>query len=118
MAERTTTLDVLRRARELLSEPQGWTQGTFARDIRGRRAASARDAVCWCAIGALLRATDVSIRADAVAAVAALVHHGIGITAPDSSRALVAWNDCPERTHAEVLEAFDRAIAAEEQRHG
>lgn len=26
---------------------------------------------------------------------------------------VIAWNDAPERTHAEVLAAFDKAIAAE-----
>lgn len=29
---------------------------------------------------------------------------------------LATWNDAPERTKAEVLEVFDRAIAAEEKR--
>ena len=27
---------------------------------------------------------------------------------------IVPWNDAPERTHAEVMAAFDRAIAAEQ----
>ena len=30
------------------------------------------------------------------------------------SHEIVPWNDAPERTHAEVMAAFDRAIAAEQ----
>lgn len=110
MAERVTTLDTLRRARELLSEPNSWTQGTYARDAQGKRCYIWEDCrVCLCVEGALFSAHE-----DIEVCVAARdAFEGSLGGAP-----LDEWNDAPERTHAEVLEAFDRAIAAEERDHG
>lgn len=52
----SATLEQLRDARELLADPTRWTQGSYARDARGYRALpEAREAACWCALGALLR---------------------------------------------------------------
>ncbi len=39
---------------------------------------------------------------------------GLDSSAPDMAL-IWQWNDAPERTHAEVLEAFDKAIALAEQ---
>lgn len=35
-----------------------------------------------------------------------------GLERPPLGSAIVGWNDAPERTHAEVLAAFDKAIAS------
>lgn len=81
---------------------KGWTQNRFARDADGKGTTSwYPEAVCWCAQGAINAAyhhyEDARKAAfDAFAKV-------IGITA------FVDWNDSPERTHVEVIEAFEKA---------
>lgn len=47
-------LNLLKRARERISSPANWTHGFLARDVTGQEChASADEAVCWCAMGAL-----------------------------------------------------------------
>ena len=94
---------ILRAARGYIAEPERWTKGRLARY-------PAPDRVARCAIGAVFAA--------------ACTHEGgFGSAAHEAADALLGvvggtcistWNDAPERTHAEVLEAFDRAIAAAE----
>lgn len=111
-------VSVLQGARDLLSDPANWTQGTTARDADGRdlvelleddyrfvdsaetAAACHPDAVCWCLGGALDRAAGETIRYDDPRFVVLweLVDHKVG-----------PWNDTHE--HADVLAALDEAIA-------
>lgn len=103
-----STVDVLHRARELIAEPEHWTQGAPARDRRGDSCdVFNKHAVSWCVVGVICRAGLTEARNDALEAFARVIFGGI-----------VPWNEDPERTHAEVLAAFDRAIAAAEQRRG
>ena len=52
-----TPREVLLAAAELVE--QGWTQGAGARGRSGKPVATlGRSAVCWCAIGAIKRASD------------------------------------------------------------
>ncbi len=97
-----TTLDILRSARALVA--RGWTQGAFARDASGN-AVRPKDpcAIRWCADGAVR-----SVDPYPSAALAAMDR----VLAPCD---FVNWNDCPGRTQAEVLGAFDRAIESEER---
>lgn len=92
----------LRAARALIDSPEKWTQGAFARRADSEHACSIRDvgATRFCAAGAVVRAGGGG---DATAALREATGHFGG---------LYAWNDAPERTHAEVLAVFDRAIAA------
>lgn len=88
--------ELLTNARDLIEK--GWTQGTLVK--RG----------CYCAMGAVLYAdlceddkfwrTNEAISRLSTAA---------GL---DVESGIVDWNDAPERTQAEVLEVFDRAIAS------
>lgn len=97
-----TPRDVLVKARELLAEPGRWTQETAARDAAGLPVGATSDAaVCWCLIGAL-----DAVR-DGTTALAQL-RRTLGCSS------VSAWNDAPERTHADVLALLDRAIAKEE----
>jgi hypothetical protein len=84
-----TTADVLRRARALIDSPEKWIKGAY-----GLRADDPH-----CVYGAL----------DVVAHMRPcrgfeLFREAVG------TRHIEAWNDAPERTHAEVMAAFDRAI--------
>lgn len=92
--------DVLVRARAKIANPDDWGKG-----VRGRLGGGRRPLNTCCAAEAI---EDVSTyrdpRKEAYAALSASVGlEGFFIT-------IVEWNDAPERTHAEVLAAFDRAI--------
>jgi hypothetical protein len=78
-----TAIDVLKKARDIL-EPEGaWTKGEYARGVNHERVSiKNKDAVCFCASGAIYRAT------------------------------IAIFNDDPETTQLHVLMAFDFAILA------
>lgn len=51
-----TTLEVLIEARDLISDPEHFTQFALARDIEGRHCSpTSMQAVCFCSEGALIR---------------------------------------------------------------
>lgn len=103
-----TTLEVLRGARELLSEPERWTKDAGARDAKGAPCGwDAEDASCWCLDGALCRLAYRNNAAAYQEAGAALRKFVL-----DDYDSYVDFND--SRTHSEVLALLDRAIAAEE----
>lgn len=114
-----TASEILRAARALISDPARWTQGAFARDSSGDQVDRlTSEAVCWCLAGAVDAASyperigvdnyviDFDRSAARLAAARAL-HTVIHDT-------VVSFNDDPTRTHAEVLEAIDKAIAITE----
>lgn len=89
---------VLIDARELIR--QGWTKGRSHRRVFGRD--------CYCAGGAIgvvgAAVRDPALRKEVATRLRrAMSPAGYGIA---------EWNDAPERTKAEVLAAFDRAIEA------
>lgn len=98
----TDTIEVLKAARELISDPKHWTQYLFARDDNGNstQPVSVR-AVCWCALGAIDRVSgdDESAGDDALDALMEVVEEGNVSTFNDS------------HTHPEVMALFDAAIA-------
>jgi hypothetical protein len=103
-----TTLDVLKAARERISDPARWTQGDYARLLNDEGCGGTHpEAVKWCAYGAL--------------SVAGRPHIGPINAASDAIESLLADDGyCPDlvdfndtHTHAEVLALFDAAIAAE-----
>jgi len=95
---------VLSRARELVSDERRWCKRAFAvtwLDVPVH--AGSRFARRYCALGALRRAG-----------------RELGLSVDDANRALewqtiipvAGWNDDRTRTHAEIVVAFDAAIAA------
>ena len=102
-----TTIEHLTKARELVSK--GWCKGVYAQDANGRQVPYGGDAgVRFCMSGALhvvmLGNPNVQL-VRTVKAIMAVIGWPI---AP--------WNDQPERTHEEVLKAFDDTIAAEQKK--
>lgn len=91
-----TVSEILFAAAELI-EPEGaWTQGTVARNALGEDVeGDAPDAVCFCLIGAIGKATDHHY--DAAKPVYELLETLVGDGWID------LWNDAPERTQAEVV---------------
>jgi hypothetical protein len=96
-------LAVLRQARDLISDASRWTQGDNARNRFGQSCPlDSSAAVCWCAMGALKR-VNPALAWEARNALAKVIDDSV-----------VTFND--QHSHAEVLAAFDQAIAQEEQR--
>ena len=103
-------IDTLKGARDLVA--QGWTKGVFARDAADHAVTAVNGkAVCWCASGAILwmRGGDFFVDHDRKSA-EALFKIAAG------TRSISTWNDDPARTQAEVIAAFDKAIAIAEAR--
>jgi rhodanese-related sulfurtransferase len=89
--------DKLREARALIE--RGWTQEAYSRSDDGRDALfSDAEAVCWCAVGAM---AEVGL-----ASLCEMYFRRV----IDWPGGIISWNDAPERTQAEVLAAFDKAI--------
>lgn len=99
------TVETLKAAKVLISDPAKWTQGSYARAVRGHEVGpSEPDAVCWCSYGALQhvrRASSDSAWGDALIELMTAMGGGIA-----------AFND--NNDHAAVMAAFDRAIAQAE----
>lgn len=100
-------LQVLQNARELIAEEKNWTQGAQARTANGEATAlDDKQAVCFCATGALCRVSHrlaYSIQARA--------YEKLSSKVPSRMRTRVAlFNDDPSTTHKDVLKLFDDAI--------
>jgi len=107
-----TPVAQLRQARQLLSNPDHWTQGSFARDKDGQPAPMNDPdvAVSWCAMGAMYASTDeIYGRLEAFKFLSKAMPNP---TVPRSD--LTRYNDnLPD--HASLLAWFDRAITLAEQ---
>jgi len=88
---------------ELLTAPERWTQGAYARTALGRPIAADDPAACqWCLVGAIAHCyLDNSIRY----AVSNKIQYAIGQTVFGNSQpdSIVPWNDDRNRTHKQVL---------------
>jgi hypothetical protein len=89
---------------ELLADPERWTKGKAARNENGKRVKlTSHKAQCWCVSGAIGRiyanVWDKKRSLERLAAAAGVPHRHF----------IAGWNDAPERTHAEVLEAVRKA---------
>jgi hypothetical protein len=83
---------------------KGWTQGNYARNVTGSECDyDSLEATCWCAMGAIRAAYRVNF--EGITALNCLLKI---ISAPHNYN-IVDWNDSPNRTHAEVIEAFEKA---------
>lgn len=118
-----TPLEILIEARELISVPERWTQGDYARDREGKGLIDhpSIKPVCYCTLGACTAIEEL---------------HNIHEGGLDPSRAIMSillkaldnlvekpttiddYNDT--HTHEEILTLFDKAIeiAKEEEKKG
>lgn len=92
----STVLDVLIAARGKIARPEDWGKGRRGSDRRWETS---------CAAEAIEESSELANAGERRDAYAALENAG-GIPI----FGIVTWNDAPERTYAEVLTAFDRAI--------
>lgn len=99
-----TDLEIIKGARELISDPERWSQGWYAHDKKGNWTDFSSDSACrWCAMGAIRKQTNGDDR-DCLYLYELLV-------GDDGS--LNVFNDI--HTHAEVVALFAAAIARLEQ---
>lgn len=97
--------DKLREARALIE--RGWTQGQYARDVHGEGTDFLKhEAVCFCAAGAIGAANEHWPNSGLPGM--ALLSLAVGGDGTETD--ILIWNDAKERSHAEVLAAFDQAI--------
>ncbi|PDT15877.1 hypothetical protein CO670_15380 [Rhizobium sp. J15] len=103
------TVEILKAARELISDEKRWTQTVYARDENGN-SVNATDpmAVCFCSRGAIDKITAGN-RAWGGAYDVLL---DLLVSEDDNCLGVADFND--KHTHAEVLSLFDRAIARAE----
>lgn len=101
-----TTADVLRRARALIDTPEKWTrEGPFGTSRHCTGTALMRAAGLFNGWDERLQdeqAAHVFIKANKI--------YSCGCV----RGAIACWNDVQERTHADILAAFDKAIALAE----
>ena len=96
----TTVKDILREARALIEIPEYWAQGTHWNIING--------VTSHCASYAIIKASECDTDARAAAF---HLHKTIKSHTGVKYLGVTFWNDDPERTHAEVMQAFDWALA-------
>lgn len=114
-----TPLQLLKRARRLLSKKERWTQNHYARNAKGAsRSPRGNSATCFCTIGAL--AHELGVPGDRVSS------HPAGRVALDvlqqempvtymserhtNTEHIIIFNDTSSRKHIDVLRLYDRAI--------
>jgi hypothetical protein len=110
MMEDSRGLRLLRGAQERVHE--GWCRGADARDHRGMEVDPwHEDAASWSLLGALVAVLEreaVEAGEMPLEELAAALYALADLVETDS---LVAWNDAPGRSQAEVLRVFDDAAA-------
>lgn len=108
----TSAIEILTGVRDLLSDPERWTQGASARNVAGESVdLFSEDAVCFCAVGAFYRVSfpaapdfENKDRDHAYWAARELLFPFLG------DKSLVDLNDGDGREA--VLDALDKAIGA------
>lgn len=100
------TVEILEKARELISVESRWTQGSYAKDGNGEGTFPwGEDAVCFCALGAIKKAGDFRNDCSEPALfLGRVLRDRTGFVSIDE------YND--SHSHADILSLFDHAIAA------
>jgi hypothetical protein len=110
-----TTVEILTKARDLLSKEGAWCQGYFAKTKKGKLIESrSKRAASFCMLGAIQRFDNQCQFGlwnpewyQAKKYVASAIRTSIDNIA--------SWNDKPKRTQEQVIKAFDKAISKAEK---
>lgn len=97
-----TLQKTLMRARDLIAG--GWVRGYYSKKVNGKQ--------CYCAVGAIRKATrSPQLRAEAVGKVADVLGFVSSWGSVYSTGKITLWNDAvPHNDKRYVLRAFDKAI--------
>jgi hypothetical protein len=100
-----SVVDVLRAARERISDPERWTTGYYARNAYGDEVVANSPAACqWCAVGAVLAETDLDLGLSLhLSPLAKAAKEYLDRAGP-----VLDVND--DRGHAATLELYEQAI--------
>lgn len=103
-------LKVLKKAREILSDPARWTKKTYARTDDGTPVlVSDPLAVKFCTVGACYKAAaELGLPPKTPDALYTVINEEPGFGG------VASFNDQTDRTHADVLGLFDKAITRTE----
>jgi hypothetical protein len=110
-----TTVEILTKARDLLSKEGAWGQGYFAKTKKGKLVESrSKRAATFCMLGAIQRFdNEGQFRLWSPEWYMAKKYVASAIrTSIDN---IASWNDKPKRTQEQVINAFDKAIAKAEK---
>lgn len=93
------------KVKELLSSPEKWTQGTYARDALGGRPVPPldEDAVCFCLIGAVRKCYPII--SDQCPVLAKIT---LELCTNLKMAVITDWNDYPDRTFEQVKQLVDK----------
>lgn len=91
--------DVLLAARDLIADPEHWCKVNVAERADGESTYADHSAHAFCAFGAVYTADPAGV----LGRTWDFLYEAVG--GPP-----IFFNDAPETTHADVLDAFDRAI--------
>ncbi len=106
----TTTAETLRDAKALIDTPAKWTQHADARRSNNIPCSYANpDAICFCIVGAVWRASGEFSKAFHIVPWQAKKE-----VCRTLRRQLLQFNDHPDTSHNDVMAFFDRAIALAE----
>ena len=104
MSERKKVVEVLVKARQILSKEENWTRGNYARDADGEPVYfDSSKAVCFCSIGAVAASALPKLPGQYVVALEALEM----VVEP---MPIIAFNDAESTSHKDVMAMFDLAI--------
>lgn len=99
-----TELQVLKGARELLSDESKWAKGFFAFDKDGERCGACSPEACkFCLIGAMRKVAgrDTSVTVNCLTEIYNYLGHNLAAD----------WNDDADRKHSEVIDLLNKTIA-------
>ena len=112
---------ILTRAKELISEPDRWVKGAYSLDKNFNHVHRNDPKACkWCLSGSIEAATEmlaVSTRSDIFLYLSEEYIEAkrvlLKMSDLDGFPSISQWNDHPDRTHEEVIDLLDRAIASD-----
>ena len=93
-----SVVEILEEAKALIDTPEKWTKGEWTRPISDEE-------YCHCAEGAINECLNIDF-----SNLADVRNAHYFFTKAIGTQLIPEWNDAPERTYAEVMEAFDKAI--------
>lgn len=97
-------IDRYKAVRKLISLPERWTQGEYAKDVQGYPVKpKTMEAVCFCTLGALERVAHDRVERRQ------MQKYLTRIATEETGLDLVELNDTS--THEEIIAFFDRAIS-------
>ena len=110
------TSTILKRAKKLISDPKRWTKNAFAKASDGNVISPESDnAVCWCSMGAVRKASFGKSRYDQAKATLEMAAKRFRIVGVDRDVAPIPEDVNDHRDHATVMRMFDSAIRLAER---